>query len=103
MNVAVSLLVWFAIIAGLLLAFFLVQLVYLAVVLSWGDQQTSGLAYYGRSPAERERFNHGPLWRIGVETNYIAQLPNELGVSRQLEGSQPVGLQPMSLPDAGDR
>jgi len=52
----VSFFVWFAIIAGLLLAFFLVQLVYLAVVLSWGDQQTRGLAYYGRPPAEREWF-----------------------------------------------
>lgn len=53
---SVSLLAWFAIIVGLLFAFFLVQLVYLAFVLSWGDQQTNGLAYYGMPPAERERF-----------------------------------------------
>ncbi|MDX1578311.1 MAG: sulfotransferase domain-containing protein, partial [Gemmatimonadota bacterium] len=47
---------WFLIGAGVVLLFFVVQLVYLAAILAWEDQQTAGLAYYGRTPAERRAF-----------------------------------------------
>ena len=37
-------------------ALYVIQVVHLALVLHWEDGQTVGLAYYGRSPEERERF-----------------------------------------------
>ncbi len=51
-----SLLTWVGIVAGALVLFFLFQMIYLAGVLSWEDQQTRGLGYYGRSPAGRDEF-----------------------------------------------
>ncbi len=47
---------WILLLIGLLLLFLLFQWIYLAVALTWGDQQTQGLAYYGKPPAEREAF-----------------------------------------------
>ncbi len=75
MNVVVSLLAWFAVIAGLLLVFFLVQMVYLAVVLSWADQQTSGLAYYGRPPHERQQFKQ----TLGKHVRFLRPILHLLG------------------------
>jgi len=49
-------LVWIGMAVGLLLLFLVGQIVYLSVVLSWEDQRTRGLAYYGLDPAGRERF-----------------------------------------------
>jgi len=48
--------IWILVVAGGLLAFLLAQAIHLAIVLSWGDTATRGLAYYGLSPIERERF-----------------------------------------------
>jgi len=49
----VQLILW---LLGLLLFLYVAFGVYLAFVLRWGDEQTVGLRYYGRSPAEREQF-----------------------------------------------
>ena len=49
-------LVWAGIVAGALILFFLFQMIYLAGVLSWEDQHTRGLGYYGRSPEGRAQF-----------------------------------------------
>ncbi|HEX7124025.1 MAG TPA: sulfotransferase domain-containing protein [Gemmatimonadaceae bacterium] len=43
---------------GALILWYVVTSVYLAYVLRWEDEQTVGLAYYGRPPAERERYRH---------------------------------------------
>ncbi|HSE46394.1 MAG TPA: hypothetical protein VLA89_13800, partial [Gemmatimonadales bacterium] len=43
-------------ILGAFILLYLVQSVYLGVVLKWEDERTAGLGYYGRPPAERERF-----------------------------------------------
>jgi len=51
-----SVLLWIGIIAGVLFAFLVVQFVYLSVVLSWQDEQTRGLAYYGLPPERRAAF-----------------------------------------------
>jgi hypothetical protein len=40
---------------GILIAVVVILSIYLATVLRWEDEQTVGLAYYGRSPAEREQ------------------------------------------------
>lgn len=47
-------LVWW--ILGAVVVLYLVQSIYLGVVLRWEDEQTAGLGYYGRSAAERDRF-----------------------------------------------
>jgi hypothetical protein len=47
---------WFVWIPLGLVALYVVMGVYLATVMKWGDDQTVGLKYYGRSPQERERF-----------------------------------------------
>lgn len=39
-----------------LVALWIIMSIGLAAVLKWGDDQTVGLNYYGRPPAERERF-----------------------------------------------
>jgi len=49
-------LLWVALIAGLAVGLLLLQLIYLAVVFAWSDQNTSGLAYYGKPPEARRRF-----------------------------------------------
>jgi aryl sulfotransferase len=43
-------------IAGVLIAFIVVQSLYLGAVLKWEDKQSVGLGYYGRTPKEREKF-----------------------------------------------
>jgi len=49
--------IWWAIgLVALLFLFFLVQSVYLAMVLKWEDDQTVGLNYYGRPADERAAF-----------------------------------------------
>ncbi|MGH7659179.1 MAG: sulfotransferase domain-containing protein [Gemmatimonadales bacterium] len=48
-----ALILWIVV---LVLAFLVVQWFILAAVLAWGDQQTQGLAYYGRPAPERARF-----------------------------------------------
>ena len=47
---------WIALVVGALLLFLLAQMIYFAVVVSWTNEQTNGLGYYGRSPQERARF-----------------------------------------------
>lgn len=47
---------WIAAVAGVLLAILVGQFIYLSAVLAWENEQTRGLGYYGRSPAERDRF-----------------------------------------------
>jgi hypothetical protein len=47
---------WFLATLAALVVLFVVQGIYLAWVLKWEDERTVGLAYYGRPPAERERF-----------------------------------------------
>ena len=51
-----SVLVWVAVVVGAVALFLLVQFVYLVAVLTWGDEKTRGLGYYGLAPAERVRF-----------------------------------------------
>jgi len=51
-----GLLGWVGLVVGLALLFYVVQTIYLGMVLSWENEQTRGAAYYGRSPAERARF-----------------------------------------------
>ena len=43
-------------ILGTFVLLYLVQSIYLGVVLKWEDERTAGLGYYGRPPAEREGF-----------------------------------------------
>ena len=52
-------LVWW--ILGIFILLYLVQSIYLGIVLKWEDEQTAGLGYYGRSAVEREQ---GP--RVGT-------------------------------------
>jgi hypothetical protein len=47
---------WLAVIIGAFIAFFLVEGIYLSMVLKWETEQTLGLAYYGRPLAERRAF-----------------------------------------------
>ncbi len=47
---------WSLAVSGLLAVFYLAQLVYLAFVLRWEDEQTVGANYYGRSPQARAEF-----------------------------------------------
>lgn len=47
---------WILLVVVLLVVFLVVQVVHLSVVLTWEDQQTVGLGYYGRTPGEREAF-----------------------------------------------
>lgn len=47
---------WIALVVGAVAVLAVVQLIYLAVVLRWEDEQTVGLGYYGLPPADRERF-----------------------------------------------
>lgn len=47
---------WLLGILGLILALYILQAIYLTWVLKWEDDQTVGLGYYGRTPAERGRF-----------------------------------------------
>ncbi|MGE0354009.1 MAG: sulfotransferase domain-containing protein [Gemmatimonadales bacterium] len=51
-----SILWWVLGALGILFGLYVVQMVYLATVLRWEDEQTLGLGYYGRPPAERSRF-----------------------------------------------
>ncbi|MGH7503059.1 MAG: sulfotransferase domain-containing protein [Longimicrobiales bacterium] len=47
---------WIAGVGGLLVVFFIAQMIYLSTVLTWEHEQTRGLGYYGKPPAEREQF-----------------------------------------------
>jgi hypothetical protein len=47
---------WALVAGGSLLAFGVVQLIYLSAVLSWGNTRTRGVAYYGLPPGARARF-----------------------------------------------
>jgi len=47
---------WTLALVGVLLVLFVVEGIYLATVLEWEDERTVGLAYYGASPEERDRF-----------------------------------------------
>lgn len=47
---------WVAILAGALVVFLIVQYVYLGVILSWEDQKTRDLEYYGLPPEGRAGF-----------------------------------------------
>jgi len=47
---------WVLGVAGGLVAVVVVQGIHLGAILKWEDQETVGLGYYGRTPAERDRF-----------------------------------------------
>jgi len=47
---------WVGLVVGAAVLFYVVQTIYLGLVLSWENEQTRGAAYYGRTPAERARF-----------------------------------------------
>lgn len=47
---------WILVAAGLLVAFFVLQLVWLSAVLAWEDRRTEGLGYFGRPLSERRAF-----------------------------------------------
>jgi hypothetical protein len=49
-------LLWIGLAVGLVVLFFIGQMIYLSVVLSWEDQATRGLGYYGQQPEGRETF-----------------------------------------------
>jgi len=51
-----GILTWILIVIGLGVLFLVGQGIYLSAVLAWEQKQTAGMGYYGRSPAERERF-----------------------------------------------
>jgi len=51
-----SLTLWIAVVLGGLAVFLLVQFIWLFVVITWSEQQSAGIGYFGRSPAGRERF-----------------------------------------------
>ena len=46
--------------------------------------------------------HEGVFWRIEIKPYYVLELLNKMGVSTQLEGANPVRLQPMVFPDALD-
>jgi aryl sulfotransferase len=47
---------WIAILAGALVVFLIGQMIHLGVILSWEDQKTRDLEYYGLPPEGRARF-----------------------------------------------
>lgn len=47
---------WIVTVFAIVVVLFVVQTVYLSVVLKWADEETRGLAYYGRPQAERLAF-----------------------------------------------
>ena len=47
---------WISGLAGIAIGLVIAGSIYLSVVLKWEDEQTRGLAYYGKPAAERERF-----------------------------------------------
>jgi hypothetical protein len=47
---------WIAVLVGALVLFFITQMIYLGVILSWEDQKTRGLEYYGLPPEGRADF-----------------------------------------------
>lgn len=51
-------------------AFYVIQLIHLAIVLVWTDAQTVGLNYYGLPPAGRERFKH----RLRLQARLLAPI-----------------------------
>jgi hypothetical protein len=51
-----GILAWIGLVVGALVALFIIQVVYLSAVLKWEHERTTGLAYYGLSPAERAKF-----------------------------------------------
>lgn len=53
---------WSAVLAGVLIVSFIVQMIYLGVILSWEDQKTRGLGYFGLPPAGRRGFKQTLRW-----------------------------------------
>lgn len=49
-------LTWLLIVVGALVGLYIVLGIYLSIVLRWEDEQTVGLAYYGRTPDGRRAF-----------------------------------------------
>ncbi len=47
---------WIGVVAGIVVLFLVVQAIYLAVILTWENERTSGLNYWGQPPEERDRF-----------------------------------------------
>ncbi|HEV8612122.1 MAG TPA: sulfotransferase domain-containing protein [Gemmatimonadales bacterium] len=70
---------WILVVAAAIAGFFLLELLYLAVLLVLEDQQTSGLGYYGRPPEERARYRR----KLRRQATLLAPLLAVLGrVSR---------------------
>jgi Sulfotransferase domain len=51
-----SVVFWIGAAIGVIVAFLVAQMIYLFAVMSWGDQRTNELAYYGLPPLERAKF-----------------------------------------------
>lgn len=49
-------LTWIAVLAGAPVVFLIAQMIHLGVVLSWEDQRTRGLGYFGLPPEDRRAF-----------------------------------------------
>ena len=50
-----------------------------------------------------ERKHDGVGRRIDIEPDHVAELVDELGIARELELAEPMGLEAMGPPDAPDR
>ncbi|MEO8138847.1 MAG: sulfotransferase domain-containing protein [Gemmatimonadota bacterium] len=57
-------------VVGVLVAFLVVQSIYLGAVLKWEDEQSVGLGYYGLAPAGREAFKR----RLRLHARLVAPL-----------------------------
>jgi hypothetical protein len=51
-----GLLGWIGVIAGAVIAFFIIQIVYLSAILKWEHEKSVGLAYYGLPARQRAAF-----------------------------------------------
>jgi len=72
-----SIVVWIALAIGAVVAFFFAQMLYLNVVLTWADKETTGLGYYGRALTQRQRFK-GTLRKHAVFLTPILRLIGRL-------------------------
>ncbi len=61
-----SVVMWIVVVAVGLVAFFVVELIYLAIVLRWEDEKTQGLGYYGLSDVRRKQFKRTLRWHAVV-------------------------------------
>lgn len=88
---------WIGVVAGAVLGAYLVQMVYLSIVLKWEDERTRGLAYYGLPPEGRAAFKralrrHARLLHpILLLSGRLARLTFQRGSFRHADISGPRG------------